>query len=499
MVLKLPSRRSAIEALSRWDQQMKVSEVSAVEGGVMSRKWLYRNYFLVAALLFFAVGVAFRVYHLGDRSLWFDEALTADMSRGTLTRMLEQQRAHGSAPVVHALILYLVQKWGTSPVAVRVPSVLASLLAILLMLAMVRAKVSNNAALISAAILAISVSQIRYAQEVREYSLSILLATILVFCLLKWESADSRSGHPIALYAALFLAPLVQYGLIFLAFGILATIGLRLTLASDTRFRLSHLVVASAFLGAGGLLSFVLTLHYQFHAHTRTVWYLADYYFDPQRRSLWKFLGDNSYGLLSFFMPGRVITLCFVVAASVFCIAQVRSRKCDPLTVLVLSSLLLTACAALVKYYPYGGVRQCLFLSPVLILFAGVVFDSFLRGLRGSLQMAAIAGLGAVILVSGERNVLRERPYGEIEDIVSVLRELDRSSATNDQVWVNHDAVPAVEFYLGKGTIDSSLEGFTRTLRNTYRSCSRRLIDILIGFGLSFPTLSRRAIILRSS
>ena len=427
-----------------------MSEASTVQKNVLSGKALYRNYFLGTAILLFAVGVAFRAYHLGDRSLWFDEALTADMSRGTLIRMLEQQRAHGSAPVVHALILYLVQKWGTGPVTVRVPSVLASLLAILLMLAMVRAKVSHNAALISAAILAISVSQIRYAQEVREYSLSILFATILVFCLLKWESVDSRSGHPIGLYAALFLAPLVQYGLIFLGIGIWVTIGLRLLLACDTRFRFSHLVIGSVFLGAGGLLSFVLTLHYQFQAHTKNVWYLTAYYFDPKTMNLWSFLSNNTYGLLIFSMPGRAITLCVVIAAPVFCISQIRSRKYDPLTLLVFSSLLLTACAGVARYYPYGGVRQCLFLTPVLTLFAGIVFDSFLRRLRGSWQAVAISGLGAAILMSGERNVLRERPYAEIEDIVSVLRELDRSNATNDQVWVNHDAVPAVEFYLGR-------------------------------------------------
>ena len=183
----------------------------------------------------------------------------------------------------------------------------------------------------------------------REYSLSILFATILVFCLLKWESVDSRSGHPIGLYATLFLAPLIQYGLIFLALGIFVTIGLRLLLACDTRFRFSHLVIGSVFLGTGGLLSFVLTLHYQFQVHTKNVWYLAAYYFDPKTMNLWSFLSNNTYGLLSFSMPGRAITLCVVVAASVFCISQIRSRKYDPLTLLVFSSLLLTACAGVAR------------------------------------------------------------------------------------------------------------------------------------------------------
>ncbi len=141
-----------------------------------------RSFFLVVAVLLLTIGAALRVFHLGDRSLWYDEAVTANTSRGTLAQVLEETR-QVSAPVIHPYILYLVEKIGTSPVAVRAPSVLASLLAVLLMLAMVRAKVSRNAALFSAAILAVSASQIRYAQEVREYSLAVLFATLLIYCL----------------------------------------------------------------------------------------------------------------------------------------------------------------------------------------------------------------------------------------------------------------------------------------------------------------------------
>ena len=66
--------------------------------------------------------------------------------------------------------------------AARIPSVMASLLAILVILAMVRAKVSYSAAVFAASILTVSASQIRYAQEVRESS-SVLCAAILIYCL----------------------------------------------------------------------------------------------------------------------------------------------------------------------------------------------------------------------------------------------------------------------------------------------------------------------------
>jgi uncharacterized membrane protein len=406
-----------------------------------------RHFFQVAALLLLVIGAALRVYHLGDRSLWFDEALTANTSRGTLMQMLEETRARCSAPIVHPFILYLVQKVSGGSIAVRMPSVLASLLAILVILATVRAKVSSSAALFAATILTVSASQIRYAQEVREYSLAVLWGAILIYCLLRWEVAGSRSRHPVSLYVTLFLAPLIQYGLVLLALGILSTIVLRLLLTRDSHFRPFQVAAASTFLAAGGLLSFVLTLRYQFvpgRGHS----YLAANYFDPKTTNLVHFISANSKGLLSFFIPGQVISVAFVFAAAIFCIAQMLNRKVDSIVVLVFTTVSITICASVAGIYPYGGVRQCLFVAAPLILLAGVAFADLLRRLRKSLQPAVTVALIAVIFLSGYRGMLRQWPYGEYEDTMSILRELARSSEPTDQVWVNHDAVEAVDFYL---------------------------------------------------
>ncbi|MGA9416551.1 MAG: glycosyltransferase family 39 protein [Terriglobales bacterium] len=391
------------------------------------------------------IGSALRIYHLGNRSLWYDEAVTANISRGTLTQVLEKTR-RVSAPVAHPYILYLAEKVGNGPVAARAPSVLASLLAIFVILAMVCAGISQSAALFSAAILAVSASQIRYAQEVREYSLTVLFATILIYCFLRWEADGSRGHHPVWLYAVLFLVPLVQNGMVFFAAAVLSAMVLRLWFAVDSRFRLSHVVMGSASLVAGALLSYVLTLRYQLRLGTNP-WYLAAYYFDPKTMSLPRFLGTNSRGLWSFFVPGQLVTVCFLVAALIFCVAQVRNRKFDSLTLLVFTSVAITGGASVVKLYPYGGIRQCLFLAPGLILFAGVVIADLLQRIRKSWQPMVTVGFLALILFSGYRGMRKQRPYAEYEDTLSILRELAKSSAPSDQVWVNHDAVEAFQFY----------------------------------------------------
>ena len=78
-------------------------------------------------------------------------------------------------------------------------------------------------------------------------------------------------------------------------------------------------------------------------------------------------------------MPGQVVALCFGIAAVIFCVTRGAQRKLDPIILLVFTSVAITFCASLAKLYPYGGIRQCLFLAPGLTLFAGVVLDDLLQ------------------------------------------------------------------------------------------------------------------------
>jgi uncharacterized membrane protein len=402
--------------------------------------------FTVAAICLLLIATGLRVYHLGRRSLWFDEALTANVSRGSLSQALEETRVRGSAPIVHPYILYLVERFGTSADDVRMPSLLASLMAVGMMLAMVRCKVTPAAALFAAAILATSASQVRYAQEVREYSLAVLYAAVLIYSLLRWEATGSRDRHPSWLYTALFFAPLVQYGLVLLSAAILGTMLVRVLFTKETPFRVAHIASSSFFLACGGLLSYFLTLRYQFQPG-KGQWYLAANYFDPKTMKPLHFLFATSGQMFSFFMPGQIISVCFIGAAVFFCWVQCRTRRVETVTLIVALSFAVTIFAALLKAYPYGGIRQDLFLSPGLILFAGMAFASVLRGIKKHYQPVAVVTLLLVILFSGYRGLMRQYPYKEYEDTLSILHRLSGSMAPTDEVWVNHDAVEAIDFY----------------------------------------------------
>jgi uncharacterized membrane protein len=406
------------------------------------------RFFLTVAILLLLAGTALRVYHLGVRSLWFDEAVTANTSTSTLTQMLGETRDRLTSAIVYPCILYVTEKISKTAWAVRLPSMLASILTVVVILAMVRAKVNRSAVLFAAAILAISASQIRYAQEVREYSFSALWAACMIYCFLRWEAAGSRDRHPVALYAVFFFAPLIQYGLVLLACGVLVTMVLRLLLTRDTPFKAMDAVAGAASLAAGAVLSFFLTLRDQYRPGGRGHWYLAAEYFDGRTMSLFHFLSTNSIFLLRFLIPGHLFDVLVVLAAVAFCIGQVIRRQYHSATLLVFTSLLMTIAAAIANVYPYGGVRQCLFLAPVVALFAGVAFADLAQRLNASVRPLATVALLAVIVASLYQETIREWPYGEYEDTKSVLRTLQAELGPNDEVWVNHDAAEAIEFYM---------------------------------------------------
>jgi uncharacterized membrane protein len=404
-----------------------------------------KTLFLLTAIVLLAVGAALRFYHLGERSLWFDEAVTANASRGTFLYVLEKTR-HFSAPVVHPYLLYFAEHTQPGPIAARIPSAIASFLVIIVMLAMVRTGAGYSASLFAAAILTFSASQVRYAQEVREYSLAVLVAALLVYSFLRQQAVEQPDRQPWFLYCLFFLAPLVQYGLVFFSAGVLGAIVLLLVFRRASGFTLRHAVLAAGFLAAGVLPSFFLTLRYQFHAGS-TPWYLAESYFDPRKQSLLQFVQVNARALLSFLIPGRVIDLCIVLAVLIFSAYQLFKRNLHPVLLLAVTTLSIHIAVSIVRIYPFGGVRQCLFLAPPLALLAGVALAQLTRMLQGSARAAAAAAILAVIVFSLWRGMLSQWPYQEYEDTKAIMWQLTRSLSPGDQVWVHHDAADAFQFY----------------------------------------------------
>jgi len=408
--------------------------------------------FLIASFLVVVSAVFLRLYHIEERSLWLDEAKSANFARGTFAETLSNTQLHDSAPIAHPFVLYVAQKIGEGPLAVRFPSFMASVLAVMVMLGLVYAKIEWRAAIFSALMLAVSASQVFYAQEVRSYALSVLFGALLLWAFLYYVSNESKRKGLILLCPLLFLAPLIQYGLVLFGFGILSAMGILYFVGHPATIRIHHVILSGFCLGVGGLLSLLITLRHQLRIISIQVGAEGRraHYFDPGVDNPVWFIMKNSYDLVTFIFPGVYILSLIFMALMVYAYRMVGLRKWDPTFVLAFTSLSVAISAAFLGVYPYSGTRQCLYLAPVLILAAAISLSYVLGRLRGFDRPAATIAVLAVIALSGFSDIKNTNPYQEVEDSKTVLEHLARSMSPHDEVYFYYGARPAIDFYLKK-------------------------------------------------
>ena len=182
--------------------------------GGRSVAWYY-----AAAIGLLIVAAALRFYDLPEHYLRVDEAAAAHNSRGTLAEVIANTRTNNSSPILYPLALWAVLKVEASAFSVRVLPAAASVLTVAAMLFLLpRAGVGRGAAMLAALLATVSAAAIWHAQDAREYSVDALLAVLMIAGLL-WYLRDGRKA---LLCASLFIAPLLQYGLVL--FGV-AVIG----------------------------------------------------------------------------------------------------------------------------------------------------------------------------------------------------------------------------------------------------------------------------------
>ena len=160
---------------------------------------------------------------------------------------------HFSAPMAYPYLLYLVEKVASTPIAVRMPSMVGECTCRSADARDGQEPVSvQKRALFAAAMLACSSSQIRYAQEVREYALAVLAATILIYLFLRWETAGARDPSAlVAIYSFVSCASRSIWAGSVVRPPFSPAIAIRLLWVRETRFRASHLALATASLGVG--------------------------------------------------------------------------------------------------------------------------------------------------------------------------------------------------------------------------------------------------------
>ena len=326
-----------------------------------------KSYILLSALLL-AAACILRLYNLSGTSIWLDEAIAAINSQGTFAQTVSNTQHYNSSPILHPLLLYLIQKVDTSATAVRLPSAIGSVLTILVILSLPRIGVDKRIAFLAAVLLTFSASQIEYAQEVREYSISALYAAIILYTLLFHLQYEHRK---IAFYSTMFFAPLVQYGLVLFAVSALLILALERLHRYNWKVAIADSLVPGILLGMGGLLSLWLTLRHQWDT-TSSAWYLEERYYTGSIGdvpAILRFLARNTLDFLYFILPGSGVVALAIPAFGLVAYRCYNGLKCNaPLLLLALVAISIVSLASVAHIYPYGSVHQDLFLAPVVAL-----------------------------------------------------------------------------------------------------------------------------------
>ena len=429
---------------------------------------------------------ALRFHDLGGESLWYDEAVSVVVSRGSFGEIVENIRRDSTTAILVPLALRAVQSVEFSNASLRLVSAAASVLTVAGFLFLLPAAgVGRRAALLAAPMTALSWPAIVEAREVREYSVDALFALLLIAGLLFYL----REGRRSLLTAALFLGPLVQYGLGFFGASVLVTAAALSSrsagggesgggpprrrraarFGAGLRRRFDLLAPAAAF-AAGTGISYLLTAQDQIARQGTVLAHLSRRYYagdllDPGAAG--GFAWAQVRELVTWHLPATVAAAA-LAGLALLLVLSLRARfaagRSSPprlsvperaAALLCGLSVAVAAGAALLALYPLGGTRQLLHLGPILFLAAALVLSRVGERLSAAVRArwaapAAFAVVFGGVAAAGAAELVRTSPYGRRGNAEAVLATLAERARPGEFVYATGVATPPLRFYLGE-------------------------------------------------
>ncbi|HEX7259425.1 MAG TPA: glycosyltransferase family 39 protein [Candidatus Saccharimonadia bacterium] len=152
-------------------------------------------------------GAAVRWWNLGKASIWHDEGFSIMMAQLPLSEILERTARDVHPPLYYMALHYWISVFGSSEVAVRSLSMVATLLIIPLTYCLVRRLWNERGAQLAAVFVCFGPMLVRYGQEARMYGLMAFLVLLTVYFLVRaMERNQARwwIGFSLSLAAAMY-------------------------------------------------------------------------------------------------------------------------------------------------------------------------------------------------------------------------------------------------------------------------------------------------------
>ncbi|MDO9531750.1 MAG: glycosyltransferase family 39 protein [Deltaproteobacteria bacterium] len=398
----------------------------------------------LAVALIFGVAIYFRLYDLGSRNLWTDEAWVALAAMQPTAK--EALAAGQSTPPFYLLTLWaLVQLWGHSEMVLRSLSWLFGVGTLCLIWRFSRRLVEVPAALLALAAVAFSPIMVYYSKELKQYSGDAFFAIGVLWLTERLRARGGRQG-----WLALALAGVVGLGFSQPLIFTLPVAGavLWVSLPQAQRSRLVLLGGVWLLAAAGYYLLFI-----QREIDPELVAYWTQDFPDLSGLlAFFRWLGPALYRYFWYFLgEWGVIWGPLLLAAGMLVMVQQGRRR---VLFYLGGPLLLAFGAACLHRYPfmahYGGNRLMLFSAPVLYLLVAAgawgVLAMLWRRRQGWLALA----LTALLLVAlNLRDGIKENlsSLNNREEIKPLVALLEANLQPQDLVYVYYFAVAPFKYY----------------------------------------------------
>lgn len=152
-----------------------------------------KHILLLTAIL--VLGLFLRIYCLTCESVWLDEGYSILWAKQEPSQIIDAVSKDVHPPLYFLVLHYWITIFGDSELAVRLLSVIFGLLAIIMMYMVGNLLFNKDMGILGSLILSLSVFHIHYSQEIRSYSLMVLLTLVSMYFFLKLLE---RRSYPIS-------------------------------------------------------------------------------------------------------------------------------------------------------------------------------------------------------------------------------------------------------------------------------------------------------------
>lgn len=405
------------------------------------------GYAVPALILVTLAGACVRLFGLGAKSLWLDEAVLWLIQAGHGAAAVIADNAHNnSAPPGFALLLHLVGRIDQSEAALRLIPALASIAAIPCLYALSRAlNPGAGAALCVSVLVALAPLQVVDAQRVREDSPAFLLGIVTILLVVRLI-ARPTIGRLLALAAVQAADLLFQYGLV--AVAACASVA---AVAALWRQRSSRWPAVALWVCCQVVLLLVAAAVYLSTARFQSPVpgdATAGYWDGASALSLLRFVAISTWKVLgsayTYDRWGWAMVLCLAIGLAV----AVRSPRRAILAILLGGPFALIIGLALSGIYPYAPGRQDIALTiPVYLLlgWGAAALLTLARRTRPTLAAAALVGLAC--LVPGAEHIWDYLAGPGPENAAPVVEDLYAEARGGDAIYASSGSSPAFIYY----------------------------------------------------